>query len=181
LDRDGHDALRYVQRLLGHGAGTRDLGTIIGQALKLMAAQLEKRKFAATDRPRRGQKAAAPGSRHIPAHVKRAVWARDGGQCTFVSESGHRCEARDNVQYDDIREFARGGEATVEGIQLRCRTHNQYTAEQTFGAAFMSQKRNKARRTRAEMKARQAASPAPRVADGSHEDLDVIPWLRGLG
>jgi len=77
--------------------------------------------------------------------VKRAVWVRDGGQCTFVSDKGHRCEARSSLEWDHIQEFARGGEATVEGIRLRCRAHNQYTAEQTFGAGFMQAKRDQAR------------------------------------
>jgi hypothetical protein len=29
----------------------------------------------------------------------------------------------------------------VDGIQLRCRAHNQFTAERTFGAEFMRHKR----------------------------------------
>ena len=40
---------------------------------------------------------------------------------------------------------ARGGEATVEGIRLRCRAHNQYEAECTFGVGFMEAKREAAR------------------------------------
>jgi len=180
LDQAGHDLLRHVQDLLGHQVAPGDIADVFVRALRVYAAQLEKQRFAATEQPRAGR-CPRPGSRHIPAQVKRAVWERDNGQCTFVSQSGHRCEARSELEYDHIQEFARGGEATVEGIRLRCRAHNQYTAERTFGAAFMSHKREEARGARAEMKARQAASPAPRVADGSHEDLDVIPWLRGLG
>ena len=40
---------------------------------------------------------------------------------------------------------ARGGEATVDGIRIRCRTHNQYEAECTFGVGFMEAKREAAR------------------------------------
>ena len=36
------------------------------------------------------------------------------------------------------------GRATVDGIRLRCRAHNQYTAECTFGAVFMNDKRQMA-------------------------------------
>ena len=44
-------------------------------------------------RPARRPHRRAPGRRstnprHVPAEVKRAVWARDGGQCTFVGENG---------------------------------------------------------------------------------------------
>jgi len=73
--------------------------------------------------------------------VRRAVWERDGGQCTFVSESGRRCDARKPLEFDHVRELARGGESTVENLRLRCRAHNQYTAECTFGSEFMRHKR----------------------------------------
>jgi hypothetical protein len=158
LDRAAHDDLHYAQSLMGHQPDARDLGKVVGRALRLLVMALEKRKFAATSKPRRGQKQASSGTRYIPADVKRAVWERDGGQCTFVSASGHRCEAQDRLEYDHREAFARGGEATVEGLQLRCRAHNQFTAAQTFGAGFMSRKRDEARRARAEVKARQAAA-----------------------
>jgi hypothetical protein len=66
------------------------------------------------------------------------VRERDGDRCTFVSESGHRCESRTRLEFDHVVAFARGGKATVEGIRLRCRTHNQYEAERIFGAEFMA-------------------------------------------
>src|SRR5262249_56140648 len=81
-----------------------------------------------------------PGSRHIAAHVKRAVRKRDKGRCTYVSDSGHRCEARSDIEYDHVLEYARGGEATVDNIRLRCRAHNRLAAERTYGAGFMQQK-----------------------------------------
>ena len=190
LDRAAHDDLRFAQSLLGHQPAARDLGKLVARALRLLVVALEKQKFAATARPRRPRKHADSSTRYIPAHVKRAVWERDGRQCTFVSTSGHRCEAQDRLEYDHGQPFARGGEATVEGLRLRCRAHNQYTAEQTFGAGFMSQKREEARRARAEAKARQAAAAATRqgrdprpagASEGSGDDCDVIPWLRKLG
>jgi 5-methylcytosine-specific restriction endonuclease McrA len=140
------------------------------RALQTLVPQLRKQKFAATDRPRVGQRRATAGKRHIPAHVRRAVWARDGGQCTFVSEAGHRCEARKGLEYDHIEPFARGGEATVAGVRLRCRAHNQYEAERVYGAGFMREKREAAQRAAAD---RRAAARA--------EANEVIPWLRGLG
>jgi hypothetical protein len=41
-----------------------------------------------------------------------------------VSSTGHRCEARTMLEFDHIDPVARGGQATVEGMRLRCRTHN---------------------------------------------------------
>jgi hypothetical protein len=102
-------------------------------------AQVEKRKFAATDRPGHSRGSADP--RHVPAAVNRAVRERDGGTCSFVSDSGKRCNARRFLEYDHEIPVARGGEATVEDIRLRCRAHNQFEAERAFGTEFMSDKR----------------------------------------
>ena len=76
------------------------------------------------------------------AKVKKAVWLRDGGRCTFESDAGHRCEARSFLEYDHIEPFARGGETTAGNLRLRCRTHNQYAADQAFGMEFMKAKRD---------------------------------------
>jgi hypothetical protein len=75
-----------------------------------------------------------PGpSRHIPAAVRRVVWERDGGQCAFVSADGRRCPERGYLEFHHVRPYALGGPATVENIQLRCRAHNGYEADQIFG------------------------------------------------
>jgi hypothetical protein len=141
LSRETYEKLRYVQELLSHQIPSADIAEAIELALHALVSQLEKRKFAATSRPRGGSSPAPTGSRHIPSHVMRAVWKRDGGQCTFVGSNGQRCPSRSFLEFDHIEPFARGGRATVDGIRLRCRTHNQYGAEQAFGAEFMKRKR----------------------------------------
>jgi 5-methylcytosine-specific restriction endonuclease McrA len=143
MDQTGHDLLRQVQDLLGHEVPRSDLAEVFVRALKAYATLLAKQKHAATEHPRvpRRQK---PGSRHISAHVKRVVQRRDKGQCTYVNDAGHRCEARSDLEYDHAIEFARGGEATASNIRLRCHAHNQYGAERTYGTAFMQHKREQA-------------------------------------
>src|SRR6185369_9239328 len=84
--READERFRYLQDLLGHQVAANDIAEVYDRAVKELIARLERTKFAATDRPRRAQRPAA-NSRYIPAHVTRAVWQRDGGQCTFVSES----------------------------------------------------------------------------------------------
>jgi len=154
IGRGTHDVLCYVQALLGHAVPSRDLAEVLDRALKALAAQLEKQKFCATRRPRRGLGRTSANPRHIPASVKCAVWQRDGGQCGFVGETGNRCPARTGLEFDHVDPVARGGEATVENVRLRCRAHNQYEAECVFGAGFMSEKRAEAR---ARAKARKQA------------------------
>ena len=141
-----HGKLRYAQELLSHQSISGDVAAVLDRALTVLIAQLEKRKFAETSRPRPGAAPAEGHGRYVPAEVRRAVWRRDGGQCTFVGESGRRCEARELLEFDHVDEVARGGRATVDRVRLRCRAHNQLEAERTFGAEFMNDKREEARR-----------------------------------
>ena len=135
--------MRYAQALLGHAVPSGDVAQVLKRAMNALVRELERDKFAksARSRPSRG----TDDPRYVPADVRRTVWQRDGGQCTFVSEHGKRCEARKRLEYDHIETVARGGRATVKSIRLRCRAHNQYTAECTFGAGFMEGKREQAR------------------------------------
>ncbi|TMQ53373.1 MAG: hypothetical protein E6K73_01495 [Candidatus Eisenbacteria bacterium] len=159
IGKETHDKLCYVQALLSHRLPSGDVGKVFDRSLDALKRELEKKKLAATSRPRPSARTSA-NPRHIPAHVKRAVWQRDQGQCTFVSPDGHRCGSRRFLEFDHVEPVARGGRATVEGLRLYCRLHNQYEAERTFGSEFMSAKREEARRAAAEAKARVAATGA---------------------
>jgi hypothetical protein len=88
-----------------------------------------------------GTKTTSPNSRYIPRAVLREVYARDEGQCTYVSPEGRRCAAREflEVHHHNVT-FARGGAATVENLRLTCRAHNAFLAEQDYGRAFMREK-----------------------------------------
>ncbi len=165
IGQSAHDKLRYAQELLSHQLPSGDIAEIFERALDALIPQLEKRKFAAASKPGKSSTCSEPGSRHIPAQVRRAVWQRDGGQCTFVSASGHRCPARKFLEFDHMDELARGGVATVSRLRLRCRAHNQLEAERTFGAAFLENKRRAAEacaavRAEAEAAARARAAAA---------------------
>ena len=166
MDEASHELLRQAQDLLGHRVAPGDLAGVFSRALRAYVALLQRRKFAATDRPHRKSRPTRRDSRHIPAHVRYAVWERDGGQCTYESESGHRCEERRDLEFDHIVEFARGGKATVDGIRLRCRPHNQYQAERTYGAAFMQRKREQAAERAMRPGGADRDSPAPAPGPG---------------
>ncbi len=73
------------------------------------------------------------GSRYIPAEVKRLVWARDQGRCSYVNpKTGRRCGSRYMIQMDHIKPFALGGLSTKENMRLLCAGHNRFRARQTF-------------------------------------------------
>jgi hypothetical protein len=126
------EKFRKAQDLLRHAVPNGDPAEVFDRALPALLADLERRKFAATDRPRRGR-SRAPGSRTVPAAVRRAVTKRDGGRCAFAASGGVRCGATAFLEFHHVLPYARGGPATEANIQLRCRAHNGYEAELDFG------------------------------------------------
>jgi 5-methylcytosine-specific restriction endonuclease McrA len=75
----------------------------------------------------------AKHSRYIPRPIRKAVWVRDKGMCTFTSETGRKCGSRYRAQCDHIIPWALGGPTTVENLRLLCFHHNQYERERIFG------------------------------------------------
>jgi hypothetical protein len=73
----------------------------------------------------------------IPAAVRRAVWARDGGRCSWPLDSGGRCGSTHRLELDHINPWARDGEPTVANLRVVCRSHNALAARQAFGARLM--------------------------------------------
>jgi 5-methylcytosine-specific restriction endonuclease McrA len=138
VGRKTHDHLRRAQDLLRHSLPSGDIATIFDRALARLVQDLERRRLAATGQPRRrsrlpaAQASVTGRSRHIPASVRREVWRRDGGRCVFVGRHG-RCRERAFLEFHHVVPYAMGGETTAENLQLRCRAHNLYEAEQTFG------------------------------------------------
>ena len=75
-------------------------------------------------------------SRHIPAAVRRTVWARDGGRCAFLGTDG-RCRETGFLEFHHVIPFARGGPTTPDNLELRCRAHNAHEAVKEFGEGWL--------------------------------------------
>ena len=132
VSRQTYEKLRRAQDLLRHTVPNGDPAAIFDRALTLLLRQVSRTQLGATDRPRAPGAAGKP-SRHVPAAVKRLVWKRDAGRCAFVGAAG-RCVESGFLQFHHVVPFAAGGETIVENLELRCRPHNAYEAEQDFGA-----------------------------------------------
>ncbi len=111
--------------------------------MTLLVRELERARFAATPKPRKTASEAdpTPSSRTIPRPIRRAVWTRDGGQCTFRDSQGRRCPARERLEFHHTVPFGQGGDHSESAITLRCSSHNAYQAELDYGAAFMADRR----------------------------------------
>lgn len=126
------EKLRRAQDLLRREIPSGDPGVIFDRALTLLLEEVARTKLAETTRPRPPQPG-DPRSRHVPAHVKRAVWLRDAGRCAFVAEGGRRCEARAFLEFHHKEAFGHGGATTAENLSLRCSAHNAHEAERVYG------------------------------------------------
>ena len=149
-----------AQHAPGHVApAERKLERVFKRALTLLVRDLERRKCAATDKPRPARRPKTPDV--ISASVRREVWERDQAQCTFINEEGRRCPSRGGLEVDHIQPKARAGlhgrptAITASDVRLLCRAHNQLLAERSFGAAFMRHKRERA------AAARESGAPSP--------------------
>jgi hypothetical protein len=142
---------RFMEKLegardsLSHSLPGADFEEILEAGLDLLLAQHAKRKGLVAN-PRKEPPPSSPDSDHIPAHVRRAVWLRDGGRCQFPLEGGV-CGSTFQVEFDHIRPRALGGPSTIENIRCACKPHNGLAARRVFGDGWMDQftRRKKAR------------------------------------
>lgn len=143
------DKLKRLQALMRSSVADGDLATIIEAAVTEKLERLEARRFARTKAPRKSlaETNTAPSSRHVPAAVRRVVYERDGGRCTYKDGRGRRCQARDRLEFHHHdRPFGRGGEHGPANVRVMCKTHNLLLAERDYGKEKMAQYRRSASR-----------------------------------
>jgi 5-methylcytosine-specific restriction endonuclease McrA len=209
-----------AKALLARSAPGKSLGELHLQAMKLLVAELEKKKFAVTARPRgqatrgkptsvererggvgdveRGRASKGNGeregngecksdsdreqfrrdetidgarghdgelgarrrSRHVPAAVRRSVFERDGGCCTFVDERGVRCRETRGLELHHRQPFGKQGTHSASNVTLYCQAHNALAAERDFGAPHMARHREALRHETLASELRAANHPA---------------------
>jgi hypothetical protein len=149
------------------------LGEVHLEAMRMLVAALEKRKFAVTDRPRKRARTAQTGEettqsdavaaretpaaprqsaltprrrgRYVPAAERRQVFERDGGRCSYVDSHGGRCRETRYLELHHLKPFSQGGANLASNLTLRCAAHNALAAEEDFGCEFIEQQREQAR------------------------------------
>ena len=158
-DEECHAALGELRSLLRHEIPDGDLAKLLKRAVSELLVKTRKRKFAELtsgrdskapkraasqdvraapgELPSRPRESHPPASRHIPHAIRRAVWTRDEGSCSFVSKGGRRCGSRDFLEFDHLEPWARNRCHATRGIALRCRAHNQAAARAVFGDRHM--------------------------------------------
>jgi hypothetical protein len=130
------EKLEAARKGQGHAQPGATAEQVLETALDLLLAQQAKRR-AQVKKPQPNPRSARPG--HVPAAVKRAVWARDEGKCHWPLDSGGICGSTLRLEIDHVVPRARGGPSTVENCRLTCRTHNILAARQVYGDDWMDQ------------------------------------------
>jgi 5-methylcytosine-specific restriction endonuclease McrA len=157
------DKLEKARAALSHSHPDAGVEEILEAGLDLVLAARARRKGAAR-RPLERPRPSRPG--HVPARVRREVWARDQGRCQWPvsGAAGGICGSTLRVEIDHVLPRARGGPSTAEGTRLLCRVHNDLAARLAFGDRWMDRYTGRGRRGR--RRARAAGAPARRAPGG---------------
>jgi hypothetical protein len=128
------DKLEAARAALSHARPGASTEEVIEAALDLLLEKRAKRRGLVKN-PRPISRPARPD--HVPAHVKRTVWTRDGGRCQWPVDSGGVCGSKLRVELDHVEPKARGGPPTAENLRLLCSFHNRLAAKRAFGDAWI--------------------------------------------
>jgi hypothetical protein len=157
------DKLVRLQELMRPGVAGGDLAAVVEAAVTEKLERLEARRYARTKAPRKtlAETDTSPSSRNIPAAVRRAVYERDGGRCTFVDAQGRRCAERHRLEYHHAGQaWARGGDHSVGNVRLVCPLHHRHLADLEYGRDWM----DRCRRSQRRFGGRPAGASVARVA-----------------
>ena len=110
LDESTCRKLKQLQDLLAHQLPSGDPAAIIDRAFDALLEQVHKQKTGFTKNPRARtplsrKVSAAQRARWIPVALRREVWKRDQGRCSFVGEDGHRCNETRGLEFAHVRHY----------------------------------------------------------------------------
>jgi len=131
------EKLEKARKGQGHAQPGASAEKVLEAALDLLLAQQAKRR-AEVKQPQKNPRP-SKNPNHVPAAMRRAVWARDDGKCTWPLDSGGICGSTLRLEIDHVVPRGRGGPSTVENCRLACAMHNQLAARQVYGDDWMGQ------------------------------------------
>jgi hypothetical protein len=128
------EKLEKLKNLMGHKSNTQTYAGLFEELADLALKKLDPMKKPSVVPPTSPKSSTTGTTRYIPEKVKRAIWQRDQGKCSYVDpESGKRCDSQHSLQYEHIVPFGKGGKSTFDNLKLLCSAHNQLAAIQAYG------------------------------------------------
>jgi hypothetical protein len=149
IGQETHDRFHRLQAFLARECRGGDPVAVFDLACRVLEEKVLRDKRAATARPHTMRRRSRTGTavrgetRHIPAAVRRTVWARDGERCAFVGAHGVRCRETKYLEIHHTVPWAFCRQSTPDILSVRCRTHNQYEAERDFGDRAVRPRRSR--------------------------------------
>jgi 5-methylcytosine-specific restriction endonuclease McrA len=122
------DSIERAKELLSHKFPFGDLNDVLSEVVRDYLERHDPQRTLAF-----GRAAPAKSGLSVPAAIRRAVWARDGGRCTFSAPDGVRCLSRRALEIDHRTPRALGGTNAVENLRLLCRPHNDAERRRILG------------------------------------------------
>jgi hypothetical protein len=154
LPRRVLDKVEAARAALSHSQPGAGLAEIIEAGIDLLLERHAKRKGLV--RPRSEPRPSADPE-HVPAHVRREVWKRDGGRCQHPVASGGSCGSTLRVELHHVTSRHRGGPTAAENLTTLCGFHHDAETRREFGDALVDEIRRNNRR-------RAVADGTPRTA-----------------
>ena len=156
------DMLERLTALMRTEVPDGDLAAVIERAVSEKLQRLEARRFGKAKAPRKtlARTVLKPGSRYVPAALRRAVWKRDEGRCRFVDDQGRRCTERHCLEFHHDFPYGKGGDQCLANIKLLCAPHNRLLAEEDYGRAAVQARVAESKRRRKLDRANQERRPS---------------------
>jgi hypothetical protein len=120
---------------LSHSHPGAGLAEIIEAGIDLLLER-HARRNGLVKKPRNEPRPSADPER-IPAHVRRAVWKRDGGRCQFPVASGGVCGSTARAELHHRESRHRGGPPTAENLTTLCGFHHGVETRREFGDEYV--------------------------------------------
>ncbi len=126
--------LEAAQDALSHAMPGATPAEILEAGLDLLLSRAAKRR-GLVEKPQKNIRPAKAD--HIPAHVRREVWKRDGGRCQHPLASGGVCGATRHLELDHVHPKSLGGASTADNLRVACKAHNDLAARLILGDGLM--------------------------------------------
>ncbi len=131
LPRRVLDKIDAARAALSHSNPGAGLAEIIEAALDLLLERQAKRNGLVKEPRKQPRPCADP--EHVPAHVRREVWKRDGGKCQHPVASGGVCGSTVRAELHHRTSRHRGGPPTAKNLTTFCAFHHDLETRREFG------------------------------------------------
>jgi HNH endonuclease len=143
ISKDLKVKLDRLKNLLSHKNPNMNFNELLNEVADIALERLDRTKqysAPAVPQSKEPRKRETSHTRFIPERIKRKIWQRDRGRCTFTSPiTKQKCNSQFQLQIDHITPFSQGGLNREDNLRLVCSNHNKLLATEILGKQVMGQ------------------------------------------